>query len=650
MSKILKSLHGEEVEAAMKRKVPPPVPSIPDLNKAFRLRHLVSLARCNAIPPPLDPVQHLVVDTSRNLRDLLQPLPPPAVETPTDFASLFRFYGKKFEHKDFAHLPLDAVERRVVQVLGMAMRRAVGWALEPRRKHVVDFDDLIYLPVLVRGVKFPRLKFVFVDEAQDLSLMRIELVRRCLDQGGRLVAVGDRHQSIYAWAGSLPNSLDHLPHSFGALTRFDLPITWRCPALHVEATMQMANLLQRPVRLDARPGAARGALEYRPGIWDIDSPDAGQAAAAIFRPGDLVLARLNQPLKLLAWKLGEWGIPHTCSAVNVGSRLAAFLRKHGAAVPRFPDPYHEGSAVPLAELRAIAAAKVTDKPLDPGSLLVRIIDRLLASATGPGPAVGHALFEELHRLYPALSPGHSPGAAGAAHLSTVHKAKGLERARVVIVQPWDCPFFPRGERGAMQWEREQEANLIYVALTRSKAELLLVDINCGPLSWKYGKLDWLHKKNSEAFRRAFGGAEARVPRVAAPTPAAVHVAPVQAAPATPVKRKNQLQEPTPAAVHIAPTAPVQAVPATPVKRKNQPQEPTPASTTPPSKKQRPPPRTPETPTRARRAIRADSDDEVGMSDGNEGMSDGDFSVGQKSPRKKGSQRGRGKGGRGGRKK
>ena len=57
-------------------------------------------------------------------------------------------------------------------------------------------------------------------------------------------------------------------------------------------------------------------------------------------------------------------------------------------------------------------------------------------------------------------------------LSTVHRAKGLEADRVFILDPSSLPLKWRSMK---PWQRDQEDNLKYVALTRSKEDLYFVD-------------------------------------------------------------------------------------------------------------------------------------------------------------------------------
>ena len=70
-----------------------------------------------------------------------------------------------------------------------------------------------------------------------------------------------------------------------------------------------------------------------------------------------------------------------------------------------------------------------------------------------------------------FSDEHSP-----ITLSTVHRSKGLEADRIFIIKPEDLPLTWRNQ---LDWQLEQERNLLYVALTRSRSELYVV----GNPSW-----------------------------------------------------------------------------------------------------------------------------------------------------------------------
>lgn len=56
-------------------------------------------------------------------------------------------------------------------------------------------------------------------------------------------------------------------------------------------------------------------------------------------------------------------------------------------------------------------------------------------------------------------------------LCTVHKAKGLEADRGWIIEP---NIMSASWKHQQDWQREQEHNLLYVALTRAKQNLFIV--------------------------------------------------------------------------------------------------------------------------------------------------------------------------------
>ncbi|GAG43086.1 unnamed protein product, partial [marine sediment metagenome] len=65
----------------------------------------------------------------------------------------------------------------------------------------VDFDDMCWLPIYL-DLPANRFDFLFVDELQDTNAVQTELVLRSVKPDGRIIGVGDRLQSIYAFRGA----------------------------------------------------------------------------------------------------------------------------------------------------------------------------------------------------------------------------------------------------------------------------------------------------------------------------------------------------------------------------------------------------------------------------------------------------------------
>src|SRR5690606_4510771 len=65
-------------------------------------------------------------------------------------------------------------------------------------KTIIDFDDMLYLP-LILGVRPRTFDYVFIDEAQDTNRVQLEFLKLLCNPRTRVIAVGDRHQSIYGF-------------------------------------------------------------------------------------------------------------------------------------------------------------------------------------------------------------------------------------------------------------------------------------------------------------------------------------------------------------------------------------------------------------------------------------------------------------------
>ncbi|MDA3877252.1 MAG: UvrD-helicase domain-containing protein [Halothiobacillus sp.] len=112
--------------------------------------------------------------------------------------------------------------------------------------NALDFDDLIGRPVEllrenleVRERWQQRVRYLLVDEYQDTNTTQYELVRLLTGSLGAFTAVGDDHQSIYAWRGARPENLIRLASDFPNLTTLKLEQNYRS----VNTILQAANHL-----------------------------------------------------------------------------------------------------------------------------------------------------------------------------------------------------------------------------------------------------------------------------------------------------------------------------------------------------------------------------------------------------------------------
>lgn len=174
------------------------------------------------------------------------------------------------------------------------------------RQDAIDFNDMVWLP-WVLGLTPAQYGFVFVDEAQDLNAAQRELVLRARRPGGRVIAVGDRRQSMYMFAGADTRAMGRIAERTNAVT-LPLSISYRLPRSHAALVNTVYNTVESP------PWAIEGTIE------DVDE----DAARGLIRVGDMVLSRVNAPLVGLAYRLIRSGVPARVRGRDIGKGLSSF--------------------------------------------------------------------------------------------------------------------------------------------------------------------------------------------------------------------------------------------------------------------------------------------------------------------------------------
>lgn len=114
--------------------------------------------------------------------------------------------------------------------------------------NAVDFDDLIMQPiklfrensdVLTRWQG--RIQHLLVDEYQDTNTSQYELIKLLLGHRGKLTAVGDDDQSIYAWRGAKIENISQLSVDYPSLRVIKLEQNYRS----MGRILNCANILIR---------------------------------------------------------------------------------------------------------------------------------------------------------------------------------------------------------------------------------------------------------------------------------------------------------------------------------------------------------------------------------------------------------------------
>jgi DNA helicase-4 len=93
--------------------------------------------------------------------------------------------------------------RRYRYLLIIIIRIMLEYKNELKNENIIDFDDIILLSTnLVKNTNNLKYKYIIIDEFQDTSLIRYNLIREILIKtNANFLAVGDDYQSIYRFTG-----------------------------------------------------------------------------------------------------------------------------------------------------------------------------------------------------------------------------------------------------------------------------------------------------------------------------------------------------------------------------------------------------------------------------------------------------------------
>jgi DNA helicase II / ATP-dependent DNA helicase PcrA len=332
-----------------------------------------------------------------------------------------------------------------LDITGMTfVRRLLARSIETSQR-VIDFDDQLYMPVIAQ-VPFEKFDVVLLDEAQDVNAMQIEIVTRLLAPGGRVIAVGDRHQAIYGFRGAMSQSMDHIGDLFKCQP-LPLSVSYRCPKKVIDVAQQYVK------HIEAFEGAVDGLVERHDGDEGYD--------IRLLRQQDVILCRLNAPLVSLAFALIRQKVACRVLGRDIANGLVALVKRLKAhsveELLTALSAYLKRDAI-RHEKDPAALSRSQDKV----STLHVFIDEL-----APTDTVQRLIFN-IEGMFQDVQPGQQ---AQMLTLSTVHKAKGLEWDRVFILDAAELMPLPWARPG---WQQDQEFNLIYVAVTRAKRELRFI--------------------------------------------------------------------------------------------------------------------------------------------------------------------------------
>jgi DNA helicase-2/ATP-dependent DNA helicase PcrA len=317
----------------------------------------------------------------------------------------------------------------------------------------IDIDDMLWLPIVLDLPTIPCFHLLFVDESQDLNAARQEFAFRMCHPKGRIAVVGDVNQAIYAFTGADAQSMEtmaaRMKTTERGFNRMPLTVSFRCPKSAAREAQQIVPTFE------ALPDAIEGSVEH---ISEKDAP-------ALMQPQDMVLCRCNAPLVKLAHQLLRTGKKALLKGKDLSKPLLELMDTLGEN-----DVKAMGDA--LKSYRAVEVDRLHDANKSP-QVITAFEDKCeTLEVLMEGCSNRSQIEAKIDRIFNQQDP------EGAVLLMTAHGAKGLEADTVWLLKPGLMPH-PAALKRAMETGDDsvlqQEMNLKYVALTRTKNRLIYID-------------------------------------------------------------------------------------------------------------------------------------------------------------------------------
>jgi hypothetical protein len=200
--------------------------------------------------------------------------------------------------------------------------------------------------------------------------------------------------------------------------------------------------------IEAAPGAPEGEVIRMGNKWDL----------TVFNAEDLVVCRTTKPLVELAYRCLKARVPVRITGKEIGAGLKTLIAKMKASnldelTLKIEDWACREVDKAIAKQLDGKAAAIQDK-CDAVLCLVNSMDE-------DSRTIG-----DLYKVIDALFDNPSKCLT----LATIHKAKGLEA---------DTVFWLNSEKptkwAKQPWQKQQETNLKYVAVTRAKTKLVFIN-------------------------------------------------------------------------------------------------------------------------------------------------------------------------------
>ena len=366
-----------------------------------------------------------------------------------------------------------------------------------------DFnDDFWYAGIYADKIKWPKYDVVLADEVQDFNYMQKVMLQKLADNGSSVVAVGDPNQALYRFRGAENTSFhdlvdtlqkDHLktnPNDGNIVHDVvqEMPSNYRSR----QNIIDFVNSDTKVKNLKRGRDYSKDNPDYHGEVTDkeIKIEEIGSHIGDNMKNGRLdkstaLLARTNAPLVQASMELLKKGIPFTVIGRNFASEMVSYfknlIRELGfddyTPVDILIDKEDESGK--LSNFLNAQKEKFSKQATKKSYLkeLQENINAILsicyiAKEKDPNIKNVDGVVKWIGKLFKNNTKNEDDGEdLDHVVLTTVHKSKGFEFDRVYLLDPSNFPH----PRAKLEADLDQEENAKYVAYTRAKDELHIID-------------------------------------------------------------------------------------------------------------------------------------------------------------------------------
>jgi len=300
--------------------------------------------------------------------------------------------------------------------------------------NLIDFTDMIQKFLDTNDT--PEFDVIFVDEAQDLSLIQWSMINKIeQDTGCDVWVAGDDDQAIFGWAGADVDSFINYDAEEIPLTKSE-----RVPSSIQKIALDVINRIQDN-RIDKKyfPKSELGEIYERYKISDID-----------MTTGDwLILTRTKSILKSVPTYLKKKGLFfNTAQGNSIGKSLYEDIQYWSQLQKRIPLP-------------DIQVQRIKERIKDSMNLSLQWYD-----------AFDNVSDSQITYMRLLLLNHEDPTKEARIKVSTIHGAKGGEATNVVLFLNETANTIKGAKKSTAK--QDEEYRVWYVGITRTMKNLYLI--------------------------------------------------------------------------------------------------------------------------------------------------------------------------------